>query len=367
MIQRQSLFYLYFLTLFIFLKAQSEENNKVIAYTSGDSKLVTEPLVNNNPIVGLVTYYSGGWDGYSKDKWNYFPSSYVKFLEAAGAQVVPVQWDTPFDQLDDLLGHLNGILLPGGNIRVGNNTDPTPIYLAMKHIVEYALNQNRNGNFYPIWGTCMGLELITRIIANNISIFTHCENCTNVSKNNFPVSDYMSKMLRDLPNDLRDKITYANLSFFNHVNKLDPIAFAENAALAEQLKPVAYTFDASGANYVSMVESPKYPVYGIQFHQEKSTFEWEPELNINHSFDAIRFEQYLANFFVQETRKNRNTFPNNQTYLIDNYNTTVLPDLPFNQIYLFPTNNTLNGLVVEPGEEEEEAAGGFLRLHRPCP
>lgn len=47
----------------------------------------------------------------------------------------------------------------------------------------------------------------------------------------------------------------------------------------------------------------KYPFYGTQFHPEKNIYEWTRDEKINHSPDAVRAAQYMANFFVNEARK----------------------------------------------------------------
>lgn len=37
-------------------------------------------------------------------------------------------------------------------------------------------------------------------------------------------------------------------------------------------------------------------------------FEWNPDLNLNHSSDSIRAMQYMADFFITEARKNSQSF-----------------------------------------------------------
>ena len=308
--------------------------------------------VNNYPLVGILTIPGEGWNGYNSTEWSYFASSYVKFLESAGAQVVPVQWDLPTDQLDALLGKLNGILFTGGGTPgLSNTTNPAPIYAVFQHIVNYVLDQNANGAYYPLWGTCQGYEVVARVLANNMTILTKCDECIYVNRNNYPVASYVSRMLQGLPYDLQQKITYANLSLFDQSFKLDIAAFTENPTLGGNVTPVAYAIDQSQVTYVSMFESPKYPIYGIQFHQEKSTFEWKSTLTINHGVDSVRFEQFLGNFFVNEARKNFNTFPDNQTYLIYNYNASVSSDSPFEGVYYFPVNNSTKLMENEINEE----------------
>ncbi len=44
----------------------------------------------------------------------------------------------------------------------------------------------------------------------------------------------------------------------------------------------------------------KYPFYGVQWHPEKSGYEWNTKETINHSQHAVTIMQMAANFFVSE-------------------------------------------------------------------
>ena len=52
--------------------------------------------------------------------------------------------------------------------------------------------------------------------------------------------------------------------------------------------------------FLSYFEAFKYPIYGTQWHPEKNAFNWNPNYEINHSAHAIRIQQYMANFFVDQ-------------------------------------------------------------------
>jgi len=292
------------------------------------------------PIIGIVSIYSESWDDYNSSEWNYIPRSYVRWLQSAGAKVVPIQWDLPFDQIDYLLDRLNGVVFTGGNIGVLKNNSPTPIYNAFRHITEYILRKNQHCNFYPLWGTCMGFWNIVRTIARNMSILTPCDDCIYVRRNVYPKQSYKSKMLRNLPQDLRKKMNQDRLSVFLHHGMIMPQVFQKSPRLRKYLTPVAYSYDVSGKQYVSMAESPRYPIYATQFHPEKPEFERNPQLDIPHSPDAIRFTRYLANFFVGEARKNHNVFPNSKSYLIENYCPVPLPSSVYSEVYFFPAYNS---------------------------
>ena len=41
-------------------------------------------------------------------------AAYVRFLQAAGARVIPILYNEPMSQLLDKLKRVNGVLFPGG-------------------------------------------------------------------------------------------------------------------------------------------------------------------------------------------------------------------------------------------------------------
>jgi len=46
---------------------------------------------------------------------------------------------------------------------------------------------------------------------------------------------------------------------------------------------IAYAYDLDGNKYVSSVEHKQYPIYGVQFHPEKTSFIWYPTIPIPHN------------------------------------------------------------------------------------
>lgn len=50
-------------------------------------------------------------------------ASYVKYVEMAGGQAVPIPFDATQDYLEDLMSKLNGVLLPGGGVDFESSTD----------------------------------------------------------------------------------------------------------------------------------------------------------------------------------------------------------------------------------------------------
>ena len=107
-----------------------------------------------------------------------------------------------------------------------------------------------------------------------------------------------------------------------HSNCVTPESFSR---LAAEFRTLATAQDRQGLRYVSILEHVSLPVCGVQFHPEKAAFEWSliPRVNhIPHWRDAVAASQYLADFFIEETRRSGSVFPSDeeeQKALIYNY------------------------------------------------
>jgi gamma-glutamyl hydrolase len=83
------------------------------------------------------------------------------------------------------------VLFPGGALWF-NQTDGYAE--AGRHIYDIASNMNENGDYFPLWGTCLGFELLTYLAANGSE---HRANCYSQSQS-LPLefkSDFRSSRL----------------------------------------------------------------------------------------------------------------------------------------------------------------------------
>lgn len=118
--------------------------------------------LNMQPVIGIVSQTfdfvpepeDKRFDGYN----SFVMGAYVKFLEGAGARIVPFVRGEPKNETLDKLSKVNGVLFPGGN---GDNLELT------KFIFDYAVSENDAGRFFPIWGTCMGYENLANFTASD--------------------------------------------------------------------------------------------------------------------------------------------------------------------------------------------------------
>lgn len=63
------------------------------------------------------------------------------------------------------------ILLPGGATYFNQTGGYSE---AGKHIYDIAVEMNNQGDYFPIWGTCLGFELLTYLSAHGVEHRAHC-------------------------------------------------------------------------------------------------------------------------------------------------------------------------------------------------
>lgn len=262
------------------------------------------------PVIGILTQSTYKISYLKALGDSYLAASYVKYIEMAGAQVIPIYdgWDLAY--IKHIMQSINGVLLPGGA-----QTFPTSrYYVAAKHIYEWAEEMNDKGGFFPIWGTCLGYELMTDVAANKYRYWEETRfNCSSLMSNNLTLYDdaQSSRLLSNIDTELYHAIQREKVVFNAHHWCLSPDMIRDpEQPLHKEYDLLATDYDEFGVEYVALIEHKSKPFYASQFHPEKASFEWAYDRGMVHTKHAIEFEQYLANFFINEAKKNRNQFSN---------------------------------------------------------
>ncbi|CAI6005245.1 unnamed protein product [Closterium sp. NIES-65] len=152
------------------------------------------PAVHDQPLIGILSQPGDGDGGRaprvnSKEDLNvsYIAASYVKWVESAGARPVPILYDDPdwlMEKVCALALHkacvlalhkacvlalrkaINGLILPGG----GTDLVPGPFFSAVEKLLKMALAANDAGDYFPVQGTCMGMETLTIFFSQDFDI-----------------------------------------------------------------------------------------------------------------------------------------------------------------------------------------------------
>jgi len=296
------------------------------------SLVASTSCLNDRPVIGVLLQEA---TGFAKGNKTYVPASYVKFIEAGGAQVVPIFIDQPLSYYKQVLSSINGVLFPGGDVDVGTSG----FARAGKTIFEYAKLRNLLGDYFPLWGTCNGFELLAYLFAGDRYILTACKSEDQEANLNFEPAATTSKLFGTAPQEIMADLATQNITANFHTWCLTRQNFTK-FELGKHVEILSTSRAIDGAEFVSTFESKEFPFYGTQFHPEKSPYEWNTRTGHNlipHTAEAIRAANYFSQFFVNEARRSRHVASNEVlSDLIYNFQPEATQNRSgFTQIYFF--------------------------------
>ncbi|KAL4447534.1 hypothetical protein ABPG75_004753 [Micractinium tetrahymenae] len=256
-----------------------------------------EEDLNLRPLIGIVSQLGAP----APKGHSYIASSYVKLVESAGAQAVPILCDMSKEEVERRFKAVNGILIPGGaqNLRPGE-----PFFDVVSQLYDLATEANDKGEYFPVYGICLGFETLSIIASANHSILSDFDSENLPSPLFLTDAAEKSRFFGALPPQVVEHLRTKPYAMENHAHGLAWTAVQENPRVRELLDVLSLSVDRGGQVYVSTFEAKGYPIYGTQWHPEKNAFEWTPDKDIPHHPDAIEITQEVANFFVSEARRN---------------------------------------------------------------
>ncbi|XP_050797462.1 gamma-glutamyl hydrolase-like [Gopherus flavomarginatus] len=257
---------------------------------------------NERPIIGILAQKTRS-KTFRKYGRSYIAASYVKFVESAGARVVPIRLYRSEKEYDKLFQSINGVLFPGGSASLS-----TSQYARVARIFyKKALKANDKIDYFPVWGTCLGHQALTNLTSGkNLLVRTKTENISLPLT--FTTAAKDSRMFQNFPDDLLQKLATEPLTAHFHKWSLSMKDFRKNEKLRNFCKVLTTNTDGK-IEFASTMEAYKYPIYGVQWHPEKNPFEWKNVSGIPHSPSAVKVTYYLADFLVNEARKSLHHFP----------------------------------------------------------
>ncbi|CAI5992462.1 unnamed protein product [Closterium sp. NIES-64] len=233
-----------------------------------------------------------------------FATSYQRWIEAGGARVVPIFYDSTKEELDFILNRINGVFWTGGLVDF-NPTEEDPEgskYLATtEYVWKHVLFANDvNGTW------------IREVDAENFAI--------NLG---FTADGWLSRLFGGMSYELFKQVAspLGDLAFNNHGLGVHPDDFRASPA-HEVFRILSVDEDRNGTQFVSTVEGRHFPFYGSQWHPEKAPWEWNPKHEIAHNEWAGTFSNYLGRYFVTECKYNKNQFESEyelSKYLVENW------------------------------------------------
>ncbi|XP_061585378.1 gamma-glutamyl hydrolase [Cololabis saira] len=265
---------------------------------------ISQESVNDRPVIGILTQIVSD-ESMKPFGSTYIPASYVKYVESGGSRVMPIRLTLTTAEYENIFKNINGLIFIGG----AADLETSDFARVAKIFYKLALAANDAGDFFPIWGTCMGMQLLTVLVAGeNLLTDTKAENLALPL--NLTTEAYSSRMFQGFPEKLIKALTQEPLTGNFHHYGITVETFHENEKLRSFFTLLSTNVATNGAHFVSTLEGIRYPFYGVQWHPEVNRFQWDRKLNFPHSPHAVQLSSLLAEFFVNEGRRSLHHFIN---------------------------------------------------------
>ena len=294
----------------------------------------TRQTLTDRPIIGIVAQSVEGTpvEGLGK---SYIDAAYVKYIESSGARVAPIMTNLTKEEIIKIFRSVNGVLFPGGDVSV-TESDYARIGRTIYKLAKEAFDNN---DYFPLWGTCLGFELLSVITSGSSDVLSQCDSDNLNIPLNFTTSYRNSRLFAEISVDLAKFMSSMPTTLNLHHFGVYESTFKTNKRLSAFFHVLSTNFDRKGNKFISTIEAVKYPFYGTQWHPEKNSFEWTLNQNIPHRAMSIKVTQYMSNFFVNEARYNKHKFKTieeEQAALIYNYDPVYTGDISnWEQSYIF--------------------------------
>ena len=309
------------------------------------------PVLNNlneTPVIGILTlpiskWVTGNQKLILKSKYlkSYIPNAAIEWIESAGAQVVPIQYNLTKPIMTSILKQVNGVVIGGEIIKSKpENLKDSDIDIhiiryskAEFHIFNYAKEQNANGYFFPLFGVAGGAQdlLMMEKMPEFFKNFKTKDNAKNIK---FPKDTFIEIPSKNKRYPLKLTNAFGILNKNNTSMEYQKTFKKNNVCYSE----TGFTFRATGKFikslknsiyinslaktknhklFINMFTFQQYPFYGTLFHPE-AIFHNSILNQTKNSIPMNKLSLLLSERFVNDARKNHNKLLT-QSILIYNY------------------------------------------------
>jgi gamma-glutamyl hydrolase len=204
-----------------------------------------------------------------------YPDRYVKWVELSGAKAFVIPYTISQTSLLQCLEQLNGIVWTGGNIHSADYSDKQySTYMnTLRICFDIAKTYNEMGRYFPIWGTCLGFEILV-LFGKKIklqNIFQHLKPHLKNGKECISFTKSDTRLKKWFSADMRKKMETIPCSTHHH-----NYGFDEDSM--QHVQHVSINTD-----FINAMEYKNYPFYGVQFHPEKPFDAFSREVSLQFS------------------------------------------------------------------------------------
>lgn len=221
------------------------------------------------PCIGIITVPLDPKGKHHKLYHSYIPTTHIDTLERIGCTTIAIPYTTATSKYQYYINRINGLYIPGGGHYASNNKT---LYRCCKNMVKLALQKNRQGVHFPVWGACMGMQLLLMIAddTDNFDLLKPTDSFKNLMlEQYFPSNPRTTKLFRTIDTELLLKLQMCPCALNNHKMGMSPADFYHNKKISNFYRLVSTSKDRQGQEFVSIIEAHNYPFYGFQWHPEQ--------------------------------------------------------------------------------------------------
>mmetsp|Transcript_13325 Transcript_13325/g.30389 ORF Transcript_13325/g.30389 Transcript_13325/m.30389 type:complete len:345 (-) Transcript_13325:53-1087(-) len=287
----------------------------------------------------------------NQPKRSYIGASYVKWLEAHGARVIPLLYDAPRSETKLLLGQVNGVVFPGGAFPM------EPEYEAFsQHVFAHAMATK-----LPLWGECLGLLQFLLYTSGEVSPgpVTSGWDATGplIAPLHLTAAGKQRGPAAALSRKLREGLEQKLWTWHSHAFSVGASEFNASTRLLSFWDVLAVDQDRKGHEFISMISAKAFPFTATMWHPEKNAFEFMPERvgkgevpEETRSPAAIDAMMHIGDYFFEQCRAFRGPQIRHQELMrwsIHNWEAqhTAPKDSVFESIFWFPAREAVPAVV----------------------
>ena len=166
-----------------------------------------------------------------------------------------------------------------------------------KTLWRFIVDANTNGDYFPVWGTCLGFQTICVMASGNQSILSRFNGVDGVSLP-LNLTDHAtdSRLFSRAPATVMATLTSTPSTVNLHHWGATPAAFVDNPDLGQEFVPLAINNDTDHSVFVSVIEGRRLPIWGFSSIDDPNLVGAPtPEhLGINHASATVAVSTAMA-------------------------------------------------------------------------
>ena len=237
----------------------NDKENLLIGRRRHRKETALPPVLTNRPLIGIISQPGDPATGHD----SYIAASYVKFVEAAGARVVPFFHDAPVEETDARFAAVNGVLIPGGAARLAPGHT---FFDVAARVIDLATDANeKKRQHFPILAICLGFEALGVHLSGNASLLSSFDAEDTAAPLYFTEAAKRSRLFGSMPRKVRESLASKPFARESHSWGISLTSFEAEEKLKENLEVLSLSSDPEGRVYVSSMEHKTLPFSATQW------------------------------------------------------------------------------------------------------